>query len=154
MMVWFETILVALTALSGLVWLLDKLFLAKRRTATASVLEEAKDPVVVDYAKAFFPILALVLGLRSFVAEPFRIPSGSMMPTLLARPRGVKLMLLRGTIWKGANAPLTRHRTRTLRSTTTGRPRIEAVGGTKTSSANRRSVPESPRGPPGTATSA
>ena len=37
----------------------------------------------MDYAKAFFPILALVLGLRSFVAEPFRIPSSSMMPTLL-----------------------------------------------------------------------
>ncbi len=83
MMVWFETILVALTALSGLIWLLDKLFLAKRRAADAGLLEEAKEPVVVDYAKAFFPILALVLGLRSFVGEPFRIPSSSMMPTLL-----------------------------------------------------------------------
>ena len=83
MMVWFETILVTLTALSGLVWLLDRLFLAKRRSAAAGVLEEAREPVVVDYAKAFFPILALVLGLRSFVAEPFRIPSSSMMPTLL-----------------------------------------------------------------------
>ena len=83
MMVWFETILVALTALSGLIWLLDKLFLAKRRAAGAGMLEEPKEPVVVDYAKAFFPILALVLGLRSFVGEPFRIPSSSMMPTLL-----------------------------------------------------------------------
>ena len=83
MMVWFETILVALTALTGLIWLLDKLFFAKRRLAAAGVLEEAREPVVVDYAKAFFPILALVLGLRSFVGEPFRIPSSSMMPTLL-----------------------------------------------------------------------
>ena len=83
MMVWFETILVALTAFTGLVWLIDKLFLAKRRAAAAGLLEEPKDPVLVDYAKAFFPILALVLGLRSFVAEPFRIPSSSMMPTLL-----------------------------------------------------------------------
>ena len=83
MMVWFETILVTLTALTGLIWLLDRLFFAKRRAAAAGVLEEAKEPVVVDYAKAFFPILALVLGLRSFVAEPFRIPSSSMMPTLL-----------------------------------------------------------------------
>ena len=83
MMVWFETILVALTALTGLVWLLDKLFLAKRRAAAASPLEEVKEPVAVDYSKAFFPILLLVLGLRSFVAEPFRIPSSSMMPTLL-----------------------------------------------------------------------
>ena len=83
MMVWFETILVTLTALSGLIWLLDKLVLAKRRVAAAGLLEEPKEPVVVDYAKAFFPILLLVLGLRSFVAEPFRIPSSSMMPTLL-----------------------------------------------------------------------
>ena len=83
MMVWFETILVVLTALTGLVWLLDKLFLAKRRAAAAGPLEEAKEPVAIDYSKAFFPILALVLGLRSFVAEPFRIPSSSMMPTLL-----------------------------------------------------------------------
>ena len=83
MMVWFETILVTLTALTGLIWLLDKLFFAKRRVAASGVLETAKEPVVVDYAKSFFPILALVLGLRSFVFEPFRIPSSSMMPTLL-----------------------------------------------------------------------
>ena len=50
MMVWFETILVTLTALTGLIWLLDKLFFAKRRIAAAGVLEEAKEPVVVDYA--------------------------------------------------------------------------------------------------------
>jgi signal peptidase I len=82
MMVWFETILVVLTFLSGLIWLLDKLFFAKKRMAAAEA-GEAKDPVLVDYAKSFFPVLALVLGLRSFVAEPFRIPSSSMMPTLL-----------------------------------------------------------------------
>lgn len=82
MMVWFETILVVLTLLSGLVWLLDKLFFAKHRVPAFGE-DVAKDPVLVDYAKAFFPILALVLGLRSFVAEPFRIPSSSMMPTLL-----------------------------------------------------------------------
>ena len=83
MMVWFETILVVLTALSGLVWLLDKLVLAKRRAVAAGPLEPAREPVLVDYSKAFFPILVLVLGLRSFIAEPFRIPSSSMMPTLL-----------------------------------------------------------------------
>ena len=83
MMVWFETILVVLTALSGLVWLLDKLVLAKRRALAAGPLEPAREPVLVDYSKAFFPILVLVLGLRSFIAEPFRIPSSSMMPTLL-----------------------------------------------------------------------
>src|SRR6478609_4145003 len=79
---WFEIILVVLTLFTGVVWLLDKLFLAKRRAARAGLLEP-KEPVIVDYAKAFFPVLAVVLVLRSWVAEPFRIPSSSMMPTLL-----------------------------------------------------------------------
>jgi len=83
MMVWFETALVLLTALTGLIWLVDKLFFANKRLADAIGEEKPKDPPLVDYSKAFFPVLALVLGLRSFVAEPFRIPSGSMMPTLL-----------------------------------------------------------------------
>src|SRR3546814_1996232 len=80
---WFEIALVVLTLLSGLVWLLDNLFLAKRRAANAGLLDEGREPWYVDYAKAFFPVLAIVLVLRSFVAEPFRIPSNSMMPTLL-----------------------------------------------------------------------
>ncbi|WP_330970677.1 signal peptidase I, partial [Lysobacter sp. A3-1-A15] len=45
--------------------------------------DDGKDPVLVDYSKAFFPVLLAVLILRSFIAEPFRIPSNSMMPTLL-----------------------------------------------------------------------
>ena len=81
-MIWFETILVVLTALTGIVWLLDRLLFAKRRRERAG-LTGAKEPVVVDYARAFFPVLAIVLVLRSFVAEPFRIPSSSMMPSLL-----------------------------------------------------------------------
>lgn len=79
---WFEIILVVLTLLTGLIWLLDKLFLARARAAKSGLLE-AREPVVVDYARAFFPVLAIVLILRSFVAEPFRIPSSSMMPSLL-----------------------------------------------------------------------
>ena len=81
-MVWFETILVVLTLLTGIIWLGDKLFFAKTRRERAGLLDE-KEPIVVDYARAFFPVLAVVLGLRSFVAEPFRIPSSSMMPSLL-----------------------------------------------------------------------
>lgn len=80
---WFEIILVVLTLLSGAIWLLDKLFLHQRRAAAGDGLLEAKEPLLVDYAKAFFPVLAVVLMVRSFVAEPFRIPSSSMMPTLL-----------------------------------------------------------------------
>ncbi len=79
---WFEIALVTLTLFTGLVWLLDKLFLRKRREQRAGLLD-VHEPVVIDYSRAFFPVLAAVLCLRSFVAEPFRIPSSSMMPTLL-----------------------------------------------------------------------
>jgi len=80
---WFEIALVVLTLFTGLVWLLDKLVLARRREARQGLLDDGKEPILVDYSKAFFPVLAVVLILRSFVAEPFRIPSNSMMPTLL-----------------------------------------------------------------------
>ena len=79
---WFEIALVVLTLFTGIVWLLDRMFFARRRVANAGLLEQ-KEPLLVDYSKAFFPVLAVVLCLRSFVAEPFRIPSSSMMPTLL-----------------------------------------------------------------------
>src|SRR6476660_4584450 len=79
---WFEVALVVLTLFTGIVWLLDKWIFAKRRVASAGLLEP-KEPLIVDYSKAFFPVLAVVLCLRSFVAAPFRIPSSSMMPTLL-----------------------------------------------------------------------
>jgi len=79
---WFEIALVVLTLFTGLVWLVDKLWWRKARSARAGLLD-AREPVLVDYSRAFFPVLALVLGLRSFIAEPFRIPSSSMMPSLL-----------------------------------------------------------------------
>ena len=82
-MKWFEIGLVLLTVFTGLVWLLDKLYFAKRRAAREGLLDEKREPVVVDYSKAFFPVLLVVLILRSLIAEPFRIPSNSMMPTLL-----------------------------------------------------------------------
>ena len=80
-MEYFSLILLLLTVLSGLVWLFDIAFLRRRRRAAAGV-PAAPDPWPVDYSRSLFPVLFAVLIFRSFIAEPFRIPSGSMMPTL------------------------------------------------------------------------
>ena len=82
----FALILVLLTFVSGVIWLVDSLFFAyKRRAAGAPKEGQAATgyPLIVEYARSFFPIFLFVLVLRSFIAEPFRIPSASMMPTLL-----------------------------------------------------------------------
>jgi signal peptidase I len=85
----FPTFLVIACALTGGIWLLDTLWLASRRRQRATEVGGApgqahlKEPVLVEYARSFFPVILVVLLLRSFLVEPFRIPSGSMMPTLL-----------------------------------------------------------------------
>src|ERR1700742_2168324 len=80
----FEAILTLATLVTGVVWLVDLLFFAKQRRAAAEQAGHApRDPIVVDYSKSFFPVILLVLVLRSFLAEPFHIPSSSMVPTLL-----------------------------------------------------------------------
>ncbi len=69
-------ILVVLTTISGLVVLADR-FMRKDEDT------DAEPGLLVEYSRSFFPVLLFVLVIRSFVFEPFRIPSGSMMPTLL-----------------------------------------------------------------------
>jgi len=90
----FPTFLVLATFVTGGIWLADAVFWAPRRrrlaaqTAGPSGVADGtapvyKEPVLVEYARSFFPVILIVLLLRSFLVEPFRIPSGSMMPTLL-----------------------------------------------------------------------
>ena len=83
----FSAILVAICAVTGVVWLLDAALFASRRAARARAAgadpEAMPEPITVDYARSFFPVALAVLALRSFVFEPFRIPSDSMRPTLL-----------------------------------------------------------------------
>ena len=79
----FSAILLALTVVFGVVWGLDRLFLYKKRKARFDAArEDYRDPAPVDWSRSLFPVIFVVLLLRSFIAEPFRIPSGSMMPTL------------------------------------------------------------------------
>jgi signal peptidase I len=82
----FSLMLVAVGAASGLIWALDQAFFARRRRLAAAAAgtepERVREPIAVEYARSFFPVIVLVLVIRSFLFEPFRIPSDSMMPTL------------------------------------------------------------------------
>ena len=73
----FALILFCLLLVSGAIWVADVLVFSKQRAA------DAKDPWWVEYGASFFPVILLVFVLRSFIVEPFKIPSGSMIPTLL-----------------------------------------------------------------------
>ncbi|PJK09882.1 signal peptidase I [Lysobacteraceae bacterium NML120232] len=77
---WFELVMVILTLLTGLIWLADRLWLKKRREAAGLLAED--EPWYVDYSRAFFPILLVILLLRSFIIDHFRVPTGSMIPTI------------------------------------------------------------------------
>jgi signal peptidase I len=73
----FAAVLLLAAVITGLLWLFDAKWARKRRTAGEP------EPVVVDMARAFFPVIVVVFLIRSFWIEPFKIPSGSMKPTLL-----------------------------------------------------------------------
>ena len=98
-------ILTLAVLITGLVWLFDVLLLSRPRKAKLAAVEKqfsgmaleteqqknafdeaksiaAKEPILVEYSKSFFPVLFIVFFLRSFLVEPFQIPSGSMIPTL------------------------------------------------------------------------
>src|SRR3990167_7983637 len=71
----FALILFVLLLVTGGVWLLGRFALAAKRGGVA-------EPWWVEYAKSFFPVILIVFFIRSFLVEPFKIPSGSMIPTL------------------------------------------------------------------------
>jgi signal peptidase I len=73
----FALFMVAALTLTGAIWLLDIVYLRKVRPAGES------ESWAVEYSKSFFPVILAVFMIRSFLVEPFKIPSGSMMPTLL-----------------------------------------------------------------------
>jgi len=81
----FSLLLVILTLFTGLMWLLDSLFFRRRRMdkAVQEKVQRAREPVLIEYSRSLFPVLLIVLLFRSFLFEPFKIPSGSMIPTLL-----------------------------------------------------------------------
>jgi signal peptidase I len=106
----FALILFILTIVTGIIWFLDVFHFAKQRRATADATlaefdarhaklkldgiktdesgrakleaELLKQPTWIEYSGSFFPVIALVFFLRSFLYEPFKIPSSSMVPTL------------------------------------------------------------------------
>jgi signal peptidase I len=90
-----ELVLVIGSLLTGLVWLAEILWLRPKRALAAGIVEAGqgrfsveaagmpKEPWYVEYSRSFFPVLFIVLLLRTFLVEPFHIPSGSMRPNLL-----------------------------------------------------------------------
>lgn len=72
----FALILFVLLVITGVLWALDTFFLKKKRSRLDS------NPWWVEYGASFFPVILIVFSLRSFIVEPFKIPSGSMIPTL------------------------------------------------------------------------
>ena len=75
----FSLILALLLAVSGLILLAEIAILKRLRRATPNT----KEPLLTQYARSLFPIILIVLVIRSFIVEPFRIPSASMMPGLV-----------------------------------------------------------------------
>lgn len=73
----FALIMLIALAITGAIWLLDIWVLKARRP------KDKAEPIIIEYAKSFFPVILIVFLLRSFLVEPFKIPSGSMIPTLL-----------------------------------------------------------------------
>lgn len=74
---YFPIVLTLATILTGIIYGLDKIFWAKKRN------KEAKKPAFIEFSHSFFPVFLIVLVIRSFIAQPYRVPTGSLEPTVL-----------------------------------------------------------------------
>ena len=79
----FLNILALLTIFTGVVTLVDFLRTRKRRREMKAAGKEIKYPLLVDYSRAFFPVLLIVLVLRAFIVQNYKVPTGSLEPTIM-----------------------------------------------------------------------
>lgn len=82
----FSLVLAIVILVSGVIWGVDHWFFAAKREAQAETEADGgktpTEPAIVEFSRFLFPVVLIVFLLRGFIAEPFRIPSGSMLPTL------------------------------------------------------------------------
>lgn len=102
--IYFLLILLLLTIFSGIVVVVDKI-LSRGNAAP----ETGKMPLILDYSKSLFPVFIVVLLLRSFIAQPFKVPSGSLEPTVM--PGDFMLVTqfnygLRMPVWNNTIVPI------------------------------------------------
>lgn len=76
----FLNILSLVTIFAGVICLVDIIW---RRIKKEPQDEKAKHPLIIEYARSFFPILLIVLLIRSLLFQPYRVPTGSLEPTVM-----------------------------------------------------------------------